>query len=843
MGFIKKFIIFCILVLLAGGAGLFLWISSIPIPDFQSFDERRVIQSTKIYDRTGKILLYDVHKNVKRNVIPYEEIPRQIKNATVAIEDENFYQHGGISIPSVIRAFFVNLGAGEIEQGGSTITQQLVKNSLLTSEKKITRKIKELFLALKIEKSFSKEEILTFYLNEIPYGGSNYGIEAASQSFFGKNTKDLTLAESAYLAALPQAPTFYSPYGNHREELDKRKNLVLGQMLKLGFIEENEYEQAKNEKATFLSQSEKGIRAPHFVLYIKNYLENKYGKEAVEQGGLKVTTTIDIELQEEAEKMVKDYIDEIEQKFNAYNASMTGIDPKTGQILVMVGSRDWHAESLPEGCTPGSDCKFEPQLNAGTYDKGRQPGSSFKPFVYATALEKGYTAETVVFDLKTEFNSSCNPDGTPKPGTKEDECYMPENYDGIFRGHVTFRDALAQSINIPAVKVLYLAGLNNSLNTARNMGISTLSDASRYGLTLVLGGGEVTLLEMTGAYSVFANEGIKNPLTGILKIEDGNGKILEEFKKQEQEVLSKDISQTITNILSDNDARSPAFGEQSWLYFPEREVAVKTGTTNNYRDAWVIGYTPNFTLGLWIGNNDNSEMEKRVAGFIAAPLWNSFFKKVFEKIPKEDFAKENIIKPTNDMKPVLRGYWQGSITYYVDKISEKLMTQFTPIELREEKFLTQAHSILYWLNKDEPNGERPAHPEEDSQFALWEKPVRDWAQNQNIIEQTEEDMPKEYDDIHKPEYAPQIQIISPQPKTTLSPNEKITLTISDQSHFLLDYIDVYLNDTYLGHLRAPLIQTVFNLDGLPTTKESILKLIVYDKVKNKSEYNIPLIFR
>ncbi len=689
-----------------------LWIKSLPIPDFETFNERKIIQSTKIYDRTGKNLLYDVFKDVKRTVIPYEEIPLHIKNATVIIEDENFYQHNGISIEGILRAFTTNLKHGKIKgQGGSTITQQLVKNSFLTPEKTFTRKIKEAIIALKIERVFSKEKILTLYLNEIPYGGTNYGIESASQSFFNKQAKNLTLAESAYLAAIPQRPTYYSPYGSHIDELEERKTFILEKMLQLGFISENEYNNAISEEVVFSSIQEKGIEAPHFVMYIKSYLEEMYGADFVEYGGLKVTTTLDLELQKEAEKLALEYSKTNEKNFNAKNTGIVGVDPKTGQIIIMVGSRNYFDE------------EYEGKYNIALAE--RQPGSAFKPFVYATAFKKGYTPETVVFDLKTEFNSSCNPDSTPKFGTEEDECYSPGNYDNIFRGPVSLRNALAQSINVPAVKTLYLAGLNDSLNTAKDMGISTLTDPLRYGLTLVLGGGEVSLLDITSAYSVFANDGIKNKTVGILKITDNEGNIIKNFEPQPTRVLDPNVSSMINDVLSDNVARTPAFGARSWLYFSDRDVAAKTGTTNDYRDAWVVGYTPNFSLGVWVGNNDNTSMEKRVAGFITAPLWNAVFNKVFESLPKEDFKKNEQNNIHKNIKPVLRGYYMGSKTNLVDTDNGQIT----------ENIPTQIHSILYWVDKNDPNGEIPTNPEKDSQFYLWEKPVRDWLATQNIIEE------------------------------------------------------------------------------------------------------------
>lgn len=717
------------------------WASTLPIPDFQSFENRKVVQSTKIYDSSGQILLYDVHQNISRTTVPYEGISRNIKNATVAIEDSEFYQHKGINFVAIFRSLLVDISSGKLSQGGSTITQQLAKNALLTPEKSIARKIKEVILALKLEKVLSKEEILTLYLNEIPYGGNNYGIETASRYFFGKSSSNLTLAESAYLAALPQAPTYYSPYGNHRDGLEQRKDLILERMLKLKFISEEEFDGAKNEEVNFVPRSEQGIKAPHFTMFIKGYLEEKYGKDVVEEGGLKVTTTLDWDLQQKAESIVAQYAADNEKKFNAYNAGLVAVDPKTGKILAMVGSKNYNGDPQPEGCAPGKNCLFEGNFNVTT--ASRQPGSSFKPFTYATAFKKGFTPETTVFDFQTEFNSSCNPDGTPKEGTEEEECYRPENYDSVFRGPVTLRNALAQSINVPSVKVLYLAGVEDSIETARSMGITTLSDPLRYGLTLVLGGGEVTLLEMTGAYSVFANDGVRNPVTGIFKVENSKGETLEEFISQPRQAVESNISRQITDILSDNVARTPSFGSQSYLHFPSRDVAAKTGTTNDYRDAWVLGYTPNFALGVWVGNNDNAPMEKKVAGFIAAPMWNAFFQEALKKLVEEKFIKPD--QPLTDVKPVLKGEWQGGNTYLVNSVTGKRVSECTPKNLIEKKVLVQVHSILYWVNKNNPLGPTPENPNLDSQFELWEKPVRDWVSKQGIKEENFSDIPQGFD--------------------------------------------------------------------------------------------------
>ncbi|MCH7882813.1 transglycosylase domain-containing protein [Patescibacteria group bacterium] len=687
-----------------------LWILTLDIPDFDAFGQRKIIESTKIYDQTGKVLLYDIHSDIQRTIVPFEEIPRNIKNATVTIEDSDFYNHPGIDLSSIVRAFFVNLFSGSIRQGGSTITQQLVKNTLLTPERTLNRKVKEVILAFKVERAFSKEEILSFYLNEIPYGASAYGVAAATEIYFGKKIQDLTLTEAAYLAALPKAPTLYSPYGSNRDQLEKRKNLILKRMRADNFITQKEFEDAKSETVKFITRGNETLKAPHFVFYVREYLAKKYGEDAIEKGGLKVTTTLNWELQQKAEALTKKFIEEEEDKFNVSNAGLVAIDPETGGILTMVGSRDWFADPLPEGCTPGVNCRFEPKVNVTSYALGRQPGSLFKPFVYATAFKKGFTPETSLFDLPTEFNPDCDADvrkqkESPKKITVgENPCYHPVNYDGIFRGPVTLREALAQSINLPSVKTLYLAGLFDSLKTARDLGITTLTDPYRYGLTLVLGGGEVKLLEMVGAYSVFANDGVRNQITSVLKVEDSKGNVLEEYRPSPYQALEPQIARLINDILSDNEARAPAFGEFSYLYFPGRIVAVKTGTTNDFRDAWVIGYVPNFALGVWFGNNDNSSMEKRVAGFIAAPLWNAFFKEALKTLEKKDFF---LPEPITVEKPVLRGEWRG-----------------------EEK--AQVHSILYWVDKKDPQGPSPEKPERDPQFALWEYPILEWVKNQNI---------------------------------------------------------------------------------------------------------------
>ncbi len=681
---------------------LLIWVSTFQIPSLDTIEQRKVSQSTKIYDNTGKILLYDVHNKAKRTVVSLESISQYIKDATISIEDKDFYTHSGFKPTSFIRAVIVNFINREYSQGGSTITQQVVKNSLLVGDKTVTRKIKEIALSLKLENVISKDQILSMYLNENPYGGTIYGVEEASQTFFATTSSSVSLAQAAYLASLPQAPSRLSPYGKNRDLLDKRKNLVLKEMLKDKKITQEEHDIAINEKVEFLPQSNSSIRAPHFVMFIKDYLEKKYGADVIEQGGLKVTTTLNYELQVKAEAIARQYAEINEKSFNGSNDAFVAIDPKTGGILTMVGSRDYF------------DTKIDGQFNVTT--ARRQPGSTFKPFVYAEAFKKGYTPDTVLFDVPTQFSTKCAVDNF----TSTDGCYSPGNYDDKFRGPMTLRDSLAQSINVPSVKTLYLAGIKDSINLAESMGITNLGDQNQYGLTLVLGGGEVSLLDMTSAYGVFATEGMRNPYTAILKVQDKNGKILEEITPRPKQVLEPEVARKISDILNDNIARAPLYGTNSSIYFPGRDVAVKTGTTNNYKDAWIVGYTPDIVVGTWAGNNDNTPMAKKVSGLIVAPMWRAFMDEVLKTDPGNTFTKPQK-ESSFDLKPVLRGKWQGGVS------NIPVGTVFDPNNTPQESLSGGVHSILYWVNKDDPRGGQPIFPSMDSQFERWEYAVRKWA--------------------------------------------------------------------------------------------------------------------
>lgn len=820
--FIKNLALLCLSIFILATGIIVIWLSSLKIPDFHSFGDRKIVNSTKIYDRTGKILLYNIHQDTKRTDISFTEMGANIKNATVAIEDSEFYNHSGVRITSIIRAVLSNIFGVGRTQGGSTITQQLVKNTLLTQKKTYTRKIKEWVLAIKVDKSMPKEKILEYYLNEAPYGGTTYGIEEASKTYFDRDARDLTLAEAAYLASIPQSPTLLSPYGKNKDKLETRKNLVLSRMLELNFISKEDYNKAKSEIVTFVPPATMGIRAPHFVFFIKDYLEQKYGSEMTEKGGLKVTTTLDYDLQAKGEEFVKAGALENEKNWNGKNTGLVAIDPKTGQILTMIGSRDYFDKSI------------DGNFNIATAN--RQPGSAFKPFIYATAFNKGFTPDTVLFDLPTEFQTTCDVTGKALPGHNQEDCYRPENYDGKTIGPVKLRDALGQSRNIPSIKLFYLAGLSDSLKTAEGMGISTLTDIGRYGLTLVIGGGEVSLLDMTSAYGVFADDGIRNPYTGILKIEDSNGKVLEEFKQNSQDVLPKNTALTISDILSDNQARAPTFGINSALSIPGRDIAAKTGTTDNNRDAWTIGYTPSIVVGVWAGNNDNTPMKKGGVA-VAGPIWNKFMNEALKTLPNEKFEKPDLEVDAQKTKPVLRGLWQGDENFFIDKVSGKLASANTPKETTEEKVVTDVHSILYWVNRDDILGAPPADPSSNPQFTHWEIPVQNWwAENKgkySII--TFSQKPSAIDNIHIDSSKPIIAIIEPNTTTTYSPDQKIYLKISSAGPFPLQKVDIFINDIYLGRYNS-----ASDFSFIPAKIENLqanneLKIIVYDNIYNRGE--------
>lgn len=657
------------------------------LPDPNSIADRKVSESTKIYDRTGQVLLYDIHGEEKRTIVPWEQIPTNLKNATLAAEDSGFYSHGGFDLKGILRSFLSDIKTFGLSQGGSTITQQLVKQTLLGNEKTALRKVRELVLSIELERKFSKDQIFWMYLNQIPYGSNTYGIEAAAKAFFNKNASQLNLNEAATLSALPQAPSYYSPYGNHVDGLIIRKNSILTNMKKLGFISETDYKQAVAEKPVFHSSTE-SITAPHFVIMVKDYLANKYGESAIESGGFNVITTLDAALQDYAEAAVTKYATINKTKYKASNAALVAVSPKNGDVLALVGSVNYF------------DIANQGNFNVTIDGPGRQPGSSFKPFAYAVAFQKGYPDSTTIFDFKTEFNPSCSPDGNQLVDQYGLACYHPRNYDGIFRGPVTLRQALDQSLNIPSVKTLYLAGIPETISLAQQMGITTLTQPERYGLSLVLGGAEVHPIDLVSAYSVFANDGIRNPWRIIQRVEDANGNVLEEAQNQPQRALDAQTARLMNNILSDNSARAAVFGYNNSLYFPGYEVGAKTGTTQDNRDGWVVGFSPSVATVVWTGNNNNQSMTAAGAGISAAgPMWHEFMAQALATFPHESFPQP---EPVTSSKIMLN----GNNTY-------------TP----PDGGPTQYHEILYYVDRNDPLGPMPSNPGNDPQFINWDWPV------------------------------------------------------------------------------------------------------------------------
>jgi 1A family penicillin-binding protein len=618
-------VIFFLLGMVAVGILFIYYTKDMPRPE--KFTEKNLVQSTKIYDRTGQILLYEIYGEEKRSWVSLEAMPTYLKQMAVATEDANFYGHFGIDPRGILRAIWMDLKIKKAAVGGSTIPQQLIRSTFLTNEKTGERKIREAIMAIELDRRYSKDQILEWYLNQVPFGQNAYGVEAASQSYFNKPVKEVNLGEAAALIAFIQSPSYYS---SHHEDLFVRKNYILDRMVETGYLPKEEAEAAKGIEVKF-TEKKTDFKAPYFTLWVKKQLEEQYGKEALEKSGLTIYTTLDWELQMAAEEEVKNGVKR-NYAYYAHNAALVASDPKTGEILAMtLGSGNYYDEPYPKDCAPGVNCLFDPQYNVAVENPGRQPGSSFKPFVYATAFENGYSDTTVVIDEPTCFGIW---------GGKE---YCPKNFDLGYRGPITLRQALGCSLNVPAVKVLNsLAGLQKSIDKATDMGITTLHNPSTfYGLSLVLGGGEVKLIDMVNAYGVFATNGMKMPVVSILKISDNNGNIIYENNKTPRRVLSSRSAYLINSILSDNNARAPIFGYNSNIHFPEYQVAAKTGTTSDYKDGWVMGYTPQIVVGIWTGNNNNAPLKKEPGSVVAGPIFHSFMDRVLPKYGKEAFSATN----------------------------------------------------------------------------------------------------------------------------------------------------------------------------------------------------------
>lgn len=572
--------------------------------------------TTEFYDRNGT-LLYRFYEGKNRTPVKLSQIPSSLIQATISVEDKNFYSHFGVDFYGIVRAGLSLLKNGEV-QGGSTITQQLIKNTLLTPERTFDRKLKEIILAFWAERIFTKNEILEMYFNEVPYGGPAWGISAAARTYFDKDVSELTLAQSAYLAGLPASPTSYSPYGTNPELAKTRQSQALRRMVEDGYINQQTADEALAEElAINLPVNE--IKAPHFVMYIRNKLSEKYGPRFVSQGGLKIYTTLDLNLQEKAEEILSQELEKI-KGLNVSNGAAMITDAKTGEILAMVGSKNY----------------WDPNIgNFNVTTALRQPGSSIKPITYATAFKQGFSPGSTLLDTPISFRNFW-------------ENYTPVNYDGKFRGPVTIRTALGSSLNVPAVKILSIIGIPEMLKTAHDLGITTLNDPGRYGLSLTLGGGEIKMIDMMTVFGTFSQMGKKYPAQDILRITDSKGNILENNSHPVgQPVLQPAIAYLITDILSDNKARIPAFGPNSLLAIPGHQVAVKTGTTDNKRDNWTFGYTPEFVVGVWVGNNDNTPMNPQLTSGVtgAAPIWNRIISEILKNKPALAFEKPADVIP------------------------------------------------------------------------------------------------------------------------------------------------------------------------------------------------------
>ena len=615
------------------------------LPSPKQLDFQKAPLTTKIFDKNG-MLLYQIYANQNRTQIPLSSVPKHLRNATIAIEDKTFYKNSGVDFIAIVRAAIADL-SGKPLQGASTITQQLIRSTLLTPEITIQRKIKEVILAFWAKHLYTKDQILEMYFNQVPYGGTAWGVEAASEVYFGKRTEDIDLAQAAFLAGLTRAPTIYSPYGESPTLWKKRQKEVLTKMEELGYISVDEKEEALSEKLVF-SVPQVPLYAPHFVMYIKDLLIKKYGLGMVEKGGLYVTTSLDLKTQDMVQQIVTSEVEK-NAYLNLTNGASIVTNPKNGDILAMVGSRDYS------------------EIDSGNFNVVtalRQPGSSIKVVTYAAALSNGFTAATIIDDSPVTFTSN-------------GPSYSPVNYDGAFRGRMSLRIALANSINIPAIKILSRIGIDNMVGLGRKMGITTWNDPDNYGLAITLGAADVKMVDMATVYGVLANEGVRVNLNPILKLKDSQGNILEEKKDPQAgiAIIDPGVAFIITNILADSGARSMVFGINSILNIPNNYVAVKTGTSDNKRDNWTIGYTPNFVVATWVGNNDNSPMSQSLASGItgAAPIWHNIMANLLaKKSPSTSAIKINV--PQN----VVQKDCIGRKEYFIRGTENSVNCTFTP---------------------------------------------------------------------------------------------------------------------------------------------------------------------
>lgn len=756
-------------------AGLFLWFAK-DLPSPNKINSRVSAQTTKIYDRTGENLLIEVYGDKNRSIIEFDQMPKCIKDATVALEDKDFYNQGAFSPKGIARAFTGVVFKDPSRGGGSTITQQYVKNALLSNERTVQRKVKELILSIQMEQLYKKDDILKLYLNEIPYGSTAYGIQAASKQYFGIDAKDLSLSQCVTLASLPQAPTYYSPYGSNKDDLLVKKDRVLDLMVEQGYIQKEEAESAKS--VDVLSQLKPynpyaNVQAPHFVQYVREKLEEKYGIKRVNEGGFKVISTIDLPKQKIAEQVVKDNIASV-RRFGGSNAALVSADPNTAQVLSMVGSYDT------------ADPDFGSFNVAASL---RQPGSSIKPLVYANLFKKNWGAGSTIYDVKTDFG------GTP--------AYVPENFTDRFYGVQSIRSSLASSLNIPAVKALYIGGIPEFIGTAKDMGITTYNRSTdSYGLSTALGAAEVRMVDMANAFSVFPAEGKHRDPVYWLKITDSSGKVVEDNSKEDsnkpKQVLDPQIAYQINSIMSDNNARCSlgVFPCRNPLTISGQTVAAKTGTSEDFRDAWTVGFTKKVVTVVWAGNNDNKPMTQS-ASIVSAPIWNQYMTQVTKNEPNEQFNRPSGIKDQTIDANTGKSLIQGSRTrtdifpsWYrieqardaqkatIDIVSGKLATDCTPAGARKE---ITGSLITAEINTTDPS------------YSRWNPPVQTLARTLGYSQGGS--IPSEKDDVH--------QCGDPQPVVSLSasPNTGSTFTVTANTtagKFPISQVEFYMDGNLIA---------------------------------------------
>ncbi len=812
-GSILKNLLLLSLAIFLGGAilllGMFAWYSH-GLPDPDTILNRDLAQSTKIYDRTGEHLLYEIAPEQRRTLVTIDKIPLTVQQATITAEDRNFYEHSGISIKGIIRAVLSNIiSLDPTGQGASTITQQFIKKAFLTDDQTYTRKIKEIVIAIALEKKFEKNEILQMYLNEIPYGGTNYGIESAAQAYFHKSITDVSLAEAATLAALPNRP---STFLNNPGLLKDRRDWILNGMVEEGYITKQAADDAK-ALDTPVALALHNIEAPHFVLWVKEQLETKYGARTTETGGLKVITTLDYDKQKIAEEAVTNGLAAKGPTYGFNDIGLVSTDPKTGHVLAMVGSPDyWNDEA-------------DGQVNVTL--RPLQPGSSIKPAVYAAAFERGYTPSTVLWDVKTTF-----PTATGN--------YEPNNYDGREHGYVTMRAALQGSLNIPAVKTLYLAGIENAISFGERLGYTTLRE-EYVGLSMVLGGVRVTPLEHTAAFAAFANNGVHHESVSILSVQSASGEMLEEWKAEEhlgREAMSSNLAATMSNVLSDNAARAYVFGANNYLVLSGRPAAAKTGTTNEFKDAWTVGYTPSLATGVWVGNADGTVMNARADGsVIAAPIWKEYMDRSLRGTPVEGFPAANL---PNTGKAILDGQIPTT-TVVIDTASGKLATDLTPERYRANKVCGEYHTILTYINRQDPLGAAPKDPSKaDPYYSPWESGIQSYIgrsgqDGQPKLEACE--VPTEEDDTHTARNKPDINI--QEPDSGQSVGRSFTVGLNVNTKRALGRIDYSIDGTYISTSSNPQGTTI-TLPGWVPQGEHTLIAAVYDDVDNTAQDTVQI---